>query len=437
MEKLLEMAKRAADQAEIFSLESSANIVSFHDAKLHDIKTNILSGISLRITKGGRLGFAYTRNLTDQQKLLDNALDSLRGGVAADIELPAGDKGRVLQTYDPKIKTLTSAELVEEGQRICGALKGSTGGEVMAGAYTSVESVRILNSKGADLKQESSVSGSYGMTVYPGSGSGLSREMRGLGHIKMTDRLLDEMSTLYRKGEKVVNPKGGRMQVLFMPNSMITLLWRVVSGLSGRSLYEKVSPMSGKQEQQIFSSKLTIYDDPLNDAYPGARSWDDEGVACRRMAMIEKGVLKNYYFDLNYAGKLGTSSNGHGYRNEIWGGDPLTLKPGPYLRHLFIEPGRYSLQDLISMMDRGVIVEGAMGAHSGNIPNGDYSVGISPGFYVENGEIVGRVKDAMAAGNIYDTLAKVVEVGDVLHPSFEGSWVPPLLCDGVSVTTKL
>jgi len=49
---------------------------------------------------------------------------------------------------------------------------------------------------------------------------------------------------------------------------------------------------------------------------------------------------------------------------------------------------------------------------------------------------VGRVKDAMAAGNIYETLSNVVEAGDTLYPSFEGARVPPLLCEGVSVTTK-
>lgn len=47
---------------------------------------------------------------------------------------------------------------------------------------------------------------------------------------------------------------------------------------------------------------------------------------------------------------------------------------------------------------------GALGAHSGNIPNGDFSIGLSPGLYVENGEIVGHVKDSMVAGNIYEVM---------------------------------
>ncbi len=66
-------------------------------------------------------------------------------------------------------------------------------------------------------------------------------------------------------------------------------------------------------------------------------------------------------------------------------------------------------------MDRGLILEGVLGAHSGNIPNGDYSVGVSTGLYVEGGEIRGRVTDTMVTGNVYETLSNVVAVGDTLR----------------------
>jgi len=55
-------------------------------------------------------------------------------------------------------------------------------------------------------------------------------------------------------------------------------------------------------------------------------------------------------------------------------------------------------------MDTGILIAGVMGAHSGNILNGDFSIGLSPGVYVEKGEIRGHVKDAMVAGNIFDTM---------------------------------
>ncbi len=104
MEKLLDMAKKVTNQAEIYSAEYTSNAVSFQDAKLYNIETNFLSGISLRIIKDGRLGFAYTRNLIDRQELLDNALRSLEGGVEAPYDLPDTKGIKKLDTYDPTIK---------------------------------------------------------------------------------------------------------------------------------------------------------------------------------------------------------------------------------------------------------------------------------------------------------------------------------------------
>jgi len=150
---------------------------------------------------------------------------------------------------------------------------------------------------------------------------------------------------------------------------------------------------------------------------------------------VEDGILKNFYYDLNYAHKLKAEPTGHGYKITMWGDDPITLKPVPSVNHLTIKPGKTSLTEMIKSIVRGVIIEGALGAHSGNIPNGDYSIGISPGLYVENGEIIGRVKDAMVAGNIYETLQHVLAIEDIVHPCWSGR-IPAILCDNVSVATR-
>ncbi len=48
-------------------------------------------------------------------------------------------------------------------------------------------------------------------------------------------------------------------------------------------------------------------DEPLDDALPGARAFDDEGTACRNTALFQAGVLRGFYSDLYYAWKNGTS----------------------------------------------------------------------------------------------------------------------------------
>jgi PmbA protein len=199
--------------------------------------------------------------------------------------------------------------------------------------------------------------------------------------------------------------------------------------VNGRSIYQGVSPVAEKIGERIFDEKLSVYDDPLNNSLPWARTFDDEGTPCGLFPIIEKGILKNFYHDLYFARKLKTDPTGHGFRSSV------SSKPAPSLSHLCISAGDMSFPDLVRSIDRGIIVAGALGAHSGNIPNGDFSVGISPGLYVEKGEIAGHVKDAMAAGNIYDTLKNIVAIEDTLHPCFGGNF-PSLLFDNINITTR-
>ena len=100
-----------------------------------------------------------------------------------------------------------------------------------------------------------------------------------------------------------------------------------------------------------------------------------------------------------------------------------------------IEPGAQSFDEMVHSVDRGIIIAEALGGHSGNIPNGDFSIGVSPALYIEKGEIIGHVKDVMAAGNIYSTLNNIVAVENTLHPSPGGNF-PALLFDNIHLTAK-
>ena len=436
MEKLLEMAKKVCDKAEIYSVEYTQNHVNFENARLQNIDNKLQSGVSLRIIKDGKLGFAYTRNLINREELLQNVLDSLKGGVEADYDFPFTQKLPQLDAYDSALESLSGREMVDECARVCDHLKSNTDGEIEMNSLANIDKIRIINTEGTDISGNATSYTMFGGITYPGVGTGIWRFFRSKRFEPLPDDLANTMIELYKLSSKVVEPKGGKMKAMFMPNSWLALTWRISSGTSSKSVYEKVSPIAEKIGQKIFDEKLTIYDDPLNDKYPGARAFDDEGVACKPLTLVENGVLKSFYYDLNYAKKLNAKSTGHGYRTSQWGGDPLTLKPIPALSHMSVKTGGKSLSELVKSMDKGVIIEYALGAHSGNIPNGDYSVAVSPGLYVENGEIVGRVKDGMVAGNIYETLKNVVDLSDTLYPCFTGEWMPLLVCDNVSIATK-
>jgi PmbA protein len=435
MDQLMKLAKAHSDGVELYQLDESQSTIEFEAAKLKDIQSTMQSGITMRIIKDGKAGFAYTRNLRSNEKLVRNALDTLKGGVDAPFDFPETKSVSVLDTYNPDIEHLTNSTVVDECRRIYDFMEGKTKGQVNIDAGTAVTDIQIVNSSGTSLSTKSSY---YGITViilYPGSATGIYRSLEFKNFTKVDDSFLNSLIDFYNKGGKELNTAGGRMKVLFMPEAMYTLIWRLQSAVSAESLHHKQSPLAGKLNTDIFSKQLSIVDNPLDDTYPGARAFDDEGVACKELAIVDKGLLRNYYYDLYYAAKMHAEPNGRGFKTSRWSGDRISTKPAPALTHLLIKPGATAFEKLVRTMDRGIIVCGALGAHSGNIPNGDFSIGLSPGLYVENGEIVGRIKDAMIAGNIYSVMNRVIDIEDKVRPAYTGNY-PAVLFDDINVATK-
>jgi PmbA protein len=429
MERLLEIARKHASQADVYSLDYLDNNVSFENAKLKDIDSKIQSGIALRLFKDGKVGTAYTRNLIDREGLVQNALASLKGGVEAAYDLPLTVGLPALASYDSAIERLTNAAIVDECTRVCDYVAARTKGQVNTFGGSTVVKLRVLNSQGTNLRTEVSSYGAYVQLSYPGTYSSVSRMAFGKSFMRLPDGLLDYVVDTYNRSVQEAKCKSGKMKVLFMPEAMYALVWRLTEATSARNFYEKTSPLCDKLGQPVLSERLTIVDQALDDKVPGARAFDDEGTPCRNLPIFEKGILRNFYCDLYYAAKLGVKSTGNGYKGEI------QFKPHPELSHLTILPGDKSFPELVRMLDHGMIVGGAMGAHSGNILNGDYSIGMSPGILVEGGEIKGQVKDAMVAGNVYETMKNVIAVENANYPAPMGRF-PAILFDNVSVATR-
>jgi len=431
----MELARTMSDKVEIYSLEERTDSILFENSKLKGIDTKIQSGVSLRIIRGGNLGFAYTKNLVDREELLSNALRSLVGGVKVAFDFPNTLDSPELDTYDPSVESLSSDIMVEEGKRVNDILASKTKGQINLYVECQIRDIRIINNNGNDLRAKFSMYSFEPEILYPASYSAIQRLLIGKKFEKASDEYLNFLLDTYNQSLKEVNPKGGRMKVLFLPEVMYVLMWRLLTSTNGRSIYQKESPVSKKIGGKIFNEKLTIYDDPLNDKMEDARGFDDEGTPCEYFSLVENGILKNFYYDLYYAEKMKAKPTAHGFKTTTWGGETISLKPVPSLEHLYIKCGNKSLSELISSIDKGIIIAGALGAHSGNIPNGDFSIGLSPGICVEDGEIVGCVKDAMISGNIYNTMKNVVDIEDTYHQAYEGTF-PAILFDDVSVAIK-
>ena len=104
--------------------------------------------------------------------------------------------------------------------------------------------------------------------------------------------------------------------------------------------------------------------------------------------------------------------------------------PSPSLVNLVVASGKDSLDELITKLDNGIIVDQILGG--GADISGDFSVNVDLGYRVANGKITGRVKDTAIAGNVYQILKQVVALGS--DAIWNGScFTPSLIVEGISV----
>ncbi|MBE7446605.1 MAG: hypothetical protein HS132_15780 [Planctomycetia bacterium] len=79
-----------------------------------------------------------------------------------------------------------------------------------------------------------------------------------------------------------------------------------------------------------------------------------------------------------------------------------------------------------------VRVDQVLGGGQSNILAGEFSVNVDLGYLIENGEIVGRVKDCMIAGNVFEEFNNIVAIGN--KAEWQGSTkVPPFYFKSMNI----
>jgi len=194
--------------------------------------------------------------------------------------------------------------------------------------------------------------------------------------------------------------------------------------------------LAEKLEQQVLDERFTLVDDGRLDFASRSAPYDDEGVPTTRKSLIEGGVVRQFLYDLKTAGLAGAQPTGNGFKSGLRGGGfqrPPDVAPSTWL----VPPGERSLEEILSGLDEALLVEQVIGLGQGNVMAGEFSNNVSVGFLVRNGEIVGRVKNTMIAGNVYELLKdKLLALGDEPVWVFGLLHVPAIAVDGVSVASK-
>lgn len=212
-------------------------------------------------------------------------------------------------------------------------------------------------------------------------------------------------------GERAVrrlNPRKAataKVPIVYDPRVANGLIGHFVGAINGAAIARGTSFLKDKMGQQTFARGIRIVDDPHRPRGLRSKPFDGEGVANRKRALIEDGVLTTWLLDCRSARQLGLTTTGHAARG-------TSSPPSPSSTNLYLEPGNVTPEDLMADIKQGLYVTELIG-HGVNGVTGDYSRGAA-GYWIENGKLTYPVSEVTVAGNLKDMFRNLTPANDLL-----------------------
>ncbi len=398
--------RKRADSAQALILSFETDEVNFENDRLKSAESSQRTRIDVRVIKNCKVGFSSTTDPYDIDGVVSRALEAAEFGSPAHFEMPSAHHLPPVKTYDPALLPLAKPEMIRLGRKMMDRIKAYNP-EILAGAELgkTVTQAEFANSSGACYFSEHTFFrvGAGGQLV---RGTDILFADHEIGQKKRAldvDAIADHAIGYFRMAERTATVQTGMVPVIFTPHGLSVLLLSLILGLDGKNVFLGASPLRNRMGKTIADERFTLVDDPLIDYGPNTSAFDDEGVPRQRLALIEKGVLRSFVYDLDTAGRAGVKPTGHGQERRY--------------TNLVISPGDVSYAEMLRGIKNGLLVHEFLGVGKASPTNGEFSITVGFGYKIGNGEIAGRVKDVMLAGNAYDALKNITAL------SREREWV--------------
>ena len=436
MEKLLQQACKKVDSAELFKIKSKTIPVNFEVNRVKSIDISENEGKALRVINKGKIGFSSFTGSEDFDLMVEKAAATSEFGSEASFNFPGETKRRgkeKINVYDEKVVDKSIEEMVKIGEDIIERVKDFNRklrcDVTILKSYSEIE---YFNSKGGNFSYNKTAI-AYSVMVQKIKNqdilmvySSLESGKDNLNAEELTSEIIENLEW----GEKIVPVESGKMPVIFTSKAALVLILPIISGLNGKMVLKKISPLTSQKNKKLWNDLLTLYSDGTIDYAAGSAPFDDEGVEMKRVPLVEKGEIKNFYYDLQTAGMAGVKSTGNGLRAG------LQSEPVPGISNLIMEEGKVSFREMIKDISEGIIIDQVLGLGQGNIISGAFSNNVQLGFKIEDGKIVGRVKDVMISGNAIEELKNIVALGNKAK-WIEGKYkFPHIYLKSLSVSAK-
>ncbi len=427
---------------EIYVQSGNSFSVKINKGEIEQYSNAYIKGVGFRGIYNDKMGYSFSEKVDTSicDELLINARDNSELIEVDDIEeiFEGSKKYEEVDTYNDELNKTTVEEKIEmakqlekyayeEDERVklvnyCVVSNGET------------ETI-ICNSKGLYLTEKNNYAIAY---VYASVEENEEVKLFGDYWIGNDFKDLDvkEISKkavqggLKQLGSQKV--KSGEYNVIIENEVAGDLLSVFKTNFYAYNVQKGFSKLKGKLNEKVSSDIITLIDTGIYKNNIGNSAFDSEGVATSETVLIEKGVLKNYLYTLKTAKKDNVKSTGNGFKGSFKSSVETNIT------NFYIKEGTKSFDELLKEMDNGILVTDVSGLHSGaSAISGDFSL-IASGFLIENGKISKPIEQFTIAGNFYDVLKNIKEIGDDLKftsPSKSNIGTPSLFVGTLMISS--
>lgn len=414
----LEGEKQGFSELELYYEKNDSLTIELYEGEVDGYHSEDVQGVSFRGLYNGKTGYAYTEKLDEKSIhfLIKNAKEN-----AELIENEPEEFFTEKASYENETFYTTALESVSPKEMI--ALLQDIEKEILA--YD--PRVTKINTAGmAKMVMEKSIYQNNGLALNERNNflrifisllvqendelkSGMhfkvTKDFMGLDAGEIAKKAVDE--ALSYLGEE--NYPNKNYPVVLRNTAAASLLSTFASSFSAQAVQDNQSRLKGKLGEKVAAPHVTLIDHPFLKEGALSSTFDSEGVPTAKLTVVSEGKLQSFFHNLKTAKKDGVTSTGHAHRESYK--DSIEVSPSNF----YVEPAEHSYEGLYGKMDEGIIITDLAGLHSGaNQISGDFSLA-ADGYYVKNGKVVGPTKQMTVAGNFFDLLNDIEEVGKDLE----------------------
>lgn len=446
MTDYLELARQIVNRAHDTGLEAEAYItretettISVSQGQVEQFAQSGSQGLGLRIFDQGRMGYAYTSDLSAAS--IDttwNMAVELAGIATADeyrrLPDPQPINAEDLEIWDKDLASVTPEQKIEKILAVEQAALDYDPRVFLTNRCTyqdAIEQVYLANSRG--------FTGSYGRTIVFSYLFAFARDENGsasaLG-VNATNFFsdLDAQATgaqAARRAVQILNGKQVDTQVASVVLDPIVagqILGTIGAALTAEAMQRGRSFLLNKMGQEVGSDKVTLLANGRMKRGLASAPFDGEGVPTSAVRLIDEGIFQNVIYDTYTARKDGVQSTGHAQR-----GSHRDL-PRLGMNNFYIQPGPATREEIIAGVQNGLYVTNIMQTGGIDPITGDCSMGAS-GVWIRDGQLTDPINGVTIATTLPDLLKNIVEVGsDLTVLPFGGAvGAPTLRVDNVTI----